>query len=84
MLYDRKEVFYKNDISFLFSQLIKRFWLILWKERLNGQSLYISAYCQKKKKKIGAYFSLGERGKRDEGSTQMIKLQNKILEKWVN
>ena len=37
-----------------------------------------------KKKKIGAYFSLGERGKRDEGSTQMIKLQNKILEKWVN
>ena len=39
---------------------------------------------KKKKKKIGAYFSLGERGKRDEGSTQMIKLQNKILEKWVN
>ena len=38
----------------------------------------------KKKKKIGAYFSLGERRKRDEGSTQMIKLQNKILEKWVN
>lgn len=38
----------------------------------------------KKNKKIGAYFSLGERGKRDEGSTQMIKLQNKILEKWVN
>ena len=39
---------------------------------------------KKKKKKIGAYFSLGERRKRDEGSTQMIKPQNKILEKWVN
>ena len=39
---------------------------------------------KKKKKKIGAYFSLVERGKRDEGSTQIIKLQNKVLEKWVN
>ena len=39
---------------------------------------------KKKIKKIGAYFSLVERGKRDEGSTQIIKLQNKVLEKWVN
>ena len=39
---------------------------------------------KKKRKKIGAYFSLVERGKTDEGSTQIIKLQNKVLEKWVN